>query len=77
METLITTQSLTIGALVVLLVVALAARYIVQRRQRRVQHQSYGLDHSQAMTDLGDRTRAAAERKERELLDVTSPHVAH
>jgi len=76
METLFTTQSLTIGGLIVLLLVALAARYFVQHEQRRVQHQSYGLDHSQAMTDLGNRTRAAAERKERELLGVTSPRVA-
>lgn len=76
MEMFITTQSLTVVGLVVLLLVALAARYFVKRKQRRVQHQSYGLDHSQAMTDLANRTRAAAERKERELRDVTSPHGA-
>jgi len=77
METLITTQSLTIGGLVVLLVVALAARYFVQRKQRRPQHQSHGLDHSQAMADLTNRTRAAAERKERELLGATATYLGH
>lgn len=77
METLITTQTLTIGALVVLLVVALAARYFVRRKQRHDPHQSYGLDHSQAMEDLGNRTRAAAEHKERELLGATSTYLGH
>ena len=77
METFITTQSLTIGGLVVLLVVALAARYFVRRAQRRVQHQGYGLDHSQAMTDLSNRTRAAAERKEHELLGMTATYLGH
>lgn len=75
METFISTQSLTIGGLVVLLVVALAARYFVQRKQQHDQHQSYVLDHRQAMTDLGNRTRAAAERKERELLGATSTYL--
>ncbi len=65
METEITPQILTIGGLVVFLLVLLFIRYF-QNRQSPGQRLRYGMDHSQAIAEMGMRTRAEAERKERE-----------
>ncbi|MES2950380.1 MAG: hypothetical protein V4858_17695 [Pseudomonadota bacterium] len=73
---LITPQMLILGGLVVLLLVALVARHFDQRRHTHGSRKRFGVDHSQEIFEMGKRTRAEAQRREREsnLLDVTSPH---
>ncbi len=77
MEALITPQNLVIGGLVILLLVALVARYFEQRRHTHGSHNRFGTDHSQDILEMGRRTRAEAQRKEdweRNLMDNHAPH---
>ena len=68
-------QMLTLAGLVLLLLVALVARYFDHRKNSPTSRSRFGDDHSQAITEMGKRTRAEAQRKERERLDATSPHL--
>ena len=70
----VTPQILIIGSLIALLLVALVARHFDQRRHTNGSHSRFGDDHSQAITEMGNRTRAEAQRKERERMLATSPH---
>lgn len=69
MQTPFTPQILMLTGLIVLLVVALLARYF-QRHSHTREHHRFGPDHAQEITDMGNRTRAEAERKERERGNV-------
>ena len=75
MDTTLTPQMLVIGSLIALLLVALVARHFDQRRHAHGSHHRFGEDHSQAITEMGQRTLAEAQRIERERLDATSPNV--
>ncbi|MES2581091.1 MAG: hypothetical protein V4627_00115 [Pseudomonadota bacterium] len=70
-------QILILAGLVVLLLVALLARHFEQRRNPRASRSRFGDDHSQAITEMGNRTRAEAQRKERERLAQTTPNLGH
>lgn len=73
MQAAATPQMLLIGGLIAILVVALIARYFDQRRHTHGSHNRFGDDHSQAITEMGNRTRAEAQRKERERLIASAP----
>ena len=73
MDAALTPQLFIIGSLIALLVVALLARHFVQRRNTHGSHHRFGDDHGDAITEMGNRTRAEAQRKERERLMATSP----
>lgn len=75
METVITPQIFAIGGLSVLLLIALVLRYFSHRKPARNAGSRFGESHSQAIADMGDRTRTEAQRKERELMGVTSPRI--
>ena len=76
METEITPQILTIAGLVVFVMVLLFIRYF-QNRQSPGERLRYGMDHSQAIMEMGLRTRAEAERREREeRMQREQPHGA-
>lgn len=66
-------QLFLLAGLVLLLLVALVVRFIENRKNPRVSRSRYGEDHSQAITEMGNRTRAEAQRRERERLAETSP----
>lgn len=70
-------QILILAALVLLLLVALVARYVGNRKNPRPPHGRFGEDHSQAITEMGNRTRQEAQRRERERLAETSPNLGH
>ena len=74
METTLTPQMITIAGLVLLLLVGLAARYFDHRRHTHGSHNRFGEDHSQAIAEMGERTRLEAQRKERERLAAGSPN---
>ena len=71
----VTPQMLIIGSLIALLLVALVARHFDQRRHTHGTHHRFGDDHSDAITEMGNRTRLEAQRKERERLMATSPNL--
>jgi hypothetical protein len=66
-------QMIIIGSLIAILLVALIARHFDQRRQPDGAKGRFGDSHSQAITEMGNRTRAEAQRKERELTSATTP----
>jgi hypothetical protein len=70
-------QILILAALVLLLLVALVARYVGNRKNPHPSHGRFGEDHSQAITEMGNRTRQEAQRKGRERLAETSPDLGH
>ena len=70
-------QMLIVAGLVLLLVVALVARYFNNRKNPNTSRSRFGEDHSQAITEMGNRTRAEAQRRERERLDETTPNLSH
>ena len=70
MQTPFTPQMLMLAGLAVVLVVALLARYFQQHGHPREHHPRFGPDHNQAITDMGNRTRAEAERTAREQASV-------
>lgn len=70
METAITPQILAIGGLSLFLLIALVLRHFSHRKPAPSR---FGESHSQAIADMGDRTRSDAQRKEMELLGATSP----
>lgn len=74
MEVAVNHQMLIIGSLIALLLVSLIARHF--SRHSHGSHSRYGDDHSAAITEMGNRTRAEAQRKERERLAATSPHLS-
>ncbi|MEO7108460.1 MAG: hypothetical protein ABIZ09_18950 [Rhodoferax sp.] len=59
-------QMIIIGSLIAVLVVGLVARYFGQRSHTHGSHNRFGVDHSQDIFEMGNRTRAAALRKENE-----------
>lgn len=69
-------QLLMLAGLVLLLLVALLARHVGHRKNLPTRSR-FGEDHSQAITEMGNRTRLEAERKEREQLAETSPNLGH
>jgi hypothetical protein len=73
MDAVATPQLLIVGSLIAVLLVALVARYFDQRGHTHGAHSRFGDDHSQAITEMGNRTRAEAQRKENERLVATSP----
>jgi uncharacterized membrane protein YccC len=77
MDAAVTPQILIIGSLIALLLVALVARHFEHRRNPRTSHGRYGDDHSQAITEMSQRTLAEAQRKEREQLARTTPNLGH
>lgn len=70
-------QMLTLAGLILLLLVALIARYFDNRKNPNTSRSRFGEDHSQAITEMGNRTRAEAQRREREWLDETTPNLSH
>jgi hypothetical protein len=70
-------QILILAGLVLLLLVALLALHVGRRRNPRMSRSRFGEDHSQAITEMGNRTRLEAQRKERERLAETSPNLGH
>ncbi len=70
-------QILILAGLVLLLLVALLVRYVGNRKNPRASRSRFGEDHSQAITEMGNRTRQETQRKERERLDETSPNLGH
>ena len=70
-------QMLILAGLILLLLVALVARYFDNRKNPNTSRSRFGEDHSQAITEMGDRTRAEAQRKQRERLDETTPNLSH
>lgn len=72
MEAAATPQMLIIGSLIAILLVALIARFFDQRRHTEGSHGRFGDDHSQAIMEMGNRTRAEAQRKERERMGVST-----
>ncbi len=70
-------QILILAGLVLLLLVALGVRYFDSRKSPRTSRSRFGEDHSQAITEMGDRTRAEAQRRERERLAETTPNLSH
>ena len=75
MDASLTPQLLIIGSLIALLLVALLMRHFDQRRNTHGSHHRFGDDHGDAITEMGNRTRAEAQRKERERLMATSPNL--
>jgi hypothetical protein len=76
MDAAVTPQMLIIGSLIALLLVGLVARHFDQRRHTTTgAHRRFGDDHSDAITEMGNRTRAEAQRKERERLNDTTPNM--
>lgn len=73
MEVAVNHQMLIIGSLIALLLVSLIARHFSRNSQGS--HGRYGDDHSQAIAEMGMRTRAEAQRKERERMAATTPHL--
>lgn len=71
----VTPQMLIIGSLIAVLLVALVARHFDQRRETHGTHRRFGDDHSDAITEMGNRTRAEAQRKERERMMAASPNL--
>ena len=69
-------QMLTLAGLILLLLVALIARYFDNRKNPNTPRSRFGEDHSQAITEMGNRTRAEAQRRERERLDETTPNLS-
>jgi uncharacterized membrane protein YccC len=69
----VTPQMFIIGCLIALLLVALVARHFYQRRQTHGTNRRFGDDHSDSITEMGNRTRLDAQRKERERLMATPP----
>jgi hypothetical protein len=69
-----TPQMLIIGSLIALLLVALVARHFGQRRHTNGTHHRFGDDHSDAIAEMGNRTRLEAQRKDRERLMATTPN---
>ncbi len=54
--------------------ILLAVWYFYRREQAKKPHHPYGVDHTQAIIEMGMRTRAEAERKEREMRARGEPH---
>ena len=73
MQTLFTPQTLALLGLVALLILALLARRFQQHGHPPKEHSRYGPDHTQDIADLAQRTRAEAERKEREHHGLAAP----
>ena len=73
MEITLNPQMLIIGGLIVLLLVALVARQFGQSRHTDGSHNRFGDDHSQAIAEMGERTRLEAQRKERDRLADRCP----
>jgi uncharacterized membrane protein YccC len=71
----VTPQMLIIGSLIAWLLVALVARHFDQRRHTHGTHHRFGDDHSDAIAEMGNRTRLEAQRNERERLMATSPNL--
>ena len=72
MNTAATPQMLIIGSLIAILLVALIARYFDQRGNNHGSHSRFGDDHSQAITEMGNRTRAEAQRNDRDHMTGTT-----
>ncbi len=70
-------QVLIIAGIILLLLVALVMRYFDNRKNPRTSRSRFGEDHSQAITEMGNRTRAEAQRRERERLAETTPNLGH
>ena len=70
----VTPQMLVIGSLIALLLVALIARHFGAGRHTHGSHHRFGDDHSDAIAEMGKRTRAEEQRRERERLIATSPN---
>lgn len=70
-------QILILAGLGLLLLIALLARRIGNRKNPHSTRSRYGDDHSQAITEMGNRTRLEAQRKERERLAETTPNLGH
>ena len=68
-------QMIAIAGLVLLLLVALVVRYVIHRNNPPVSRNRFGDDHAQAITEMGNRTRLAAQREERERLAETTPNL--
>ena len=66
MDAFITPQNLAIAGLVILLLVALVARYAMKGRRNQEPSNRFGVDHSQDIFEMSQRTRADEQRKERE-----------
>jgi hypothetical protein len=68
METFFTSlsepQIFILAGLVLFLLVALVARFFESRKHPRTPRSRYGDDHSQAITEMSQRTRAEAQRRE-------------
>jgi hypothetical protein len=76
METTLNPQMFALAGSALLLVIALVARYVGHRKHPRVTRSRYGEDHSEAIAEMGKRSRAEAQRKERERLVDTSPSLS-
>ncbi len=59
-----------------LVAVLLAVWYFYRREQAKKPHHPFGVDHTQAIIEMGMRTRAEEERKEREMRNAGEPRVA-
>ncbi|QTN27889.1 hypothetical protein HZ993_21965 [Rhodoferax sp. AJA081-3] len=70
-------QILILAGLALLLLVALLVRQFGHRKNPRTPRSRFGEDHSQAITEMGNRTRQDAQRKERERLAETTPNLGH
>ncbi len=66
---------LLVGAIVVVAIL-LAVWYFYRREQAKKPHHPFGVDHTQAIIEMGMRTRAEAERKEREMHAGGEPRAA-
>ena len=68
-------QILILAGLALLLLVALLARQFGHRKNPRASRSRFGEDHSQAITEMGNRTRLEAQRQEREQRAEASPNL--
>ncbi len=62
MDAFITPQNLTIAGLAVLLLVALVARFFASDKQTQGSHNRFGVDHSQDIFEMSQRTQAENQR---------------
>ena len=76
MDATFTPNMLMVAGAIALIIVLLGGWYFYRRAASRAQHHRFGVDHNQAITEMGNRTRAEAERKQRELRGEAAPPTA-
>ena len=75
--TTLTPDTLMMIGAIAFVAILIAVWYVYRREQAKKPHHPFGVDHTQAIMEMGARTRAEAERRERMERDMRNGTPSH